>query len=548
MTLRVVLVDDEPIFREGLAADVPWAELGMELVGLAEDGEQALEIIGQQHPDLIITDVRMPFVDGLELVARTQVFLPEAVFVIISGHDEFQYAQRALRLGVKEYVLKPIDLDQLQSTLRKIGAEYENRKNERDEARRLEEAVRQSKPLLRESFFKDLISRQIDSRMIRSRLDEFGYQPRQRLWVAAIVSLDTHINTDRTEFEASYCGLDWSLYSLLKELTAGEETTVAFSTAEDECVLCFSSSNEIKLKKKVSGVFKLIHERAAWEIGCTASMAIGSMVDSAEKLWRSHDQALQALRWRYLLGRDREIWYVDIPVDDRTGQVSLRHLDGAFFTDITIGNWHAVEEAIGALIQDMREQGEQASACIQIVVATLFAEIRKILEDLGIMAEKSSELAFQGYQKILKQPTIEDTKKELLVFLANAMKMIEKQRLGRFKLVIEGAKKYIQTHFKDNKLSLEQVARAVAMSPCYLSAIFKPESGQTLREYITSLRLKRAKELLEVTAYRVGEVGYAVGFNNPTYFSTIFKKYFGISPAEYREANAIPKIKNIKEI
>jgi two-component system response regulator YesN len=527
--LKVVLADDEPLLREGLAADVPWGELGMELVGVAEDGEQALEMIERLLPELVITDVRMPFVDGLQLIERTKEAVPEADFVVISGYDEFQYAQRAIGLGVKEYVLKPIDLGRLCALLERIRGEHERRLRER-------QAVRQGRASQREEFFKGLIRGTVDPGSVRVLLGEFGFGDRCRCWAAAVLILDGPTAAGMRESGLGDGEPDRNLPRLLQALAAQNEGVSVFNSAIDEYVLCLASTGETRLRQTASGIFRRIHEAAAAEMGCTVTIAVGPVVESADRLGDSCEAARQALRWRYLLGAGRDIFYDQMLVSDQAHQLSVDPPGGELFTDITLGNRGAVEAAIDALFRDARDRGEDAHSCLQLAIAVIFSQTGRILNDLGIAPGSLSGPPLRDYRTILELPTIEETQRELMAHLTEVMLVIARQRTGRLKRVTEAAKEYIQAHFTESDLTLEQVARAVALSPCYLSALFKPETGLTLKEYVTSLRLHKARELICSSSYRVAEIGYQVGFSNPNYFSTLFKRRFGRSPKEYRDA------------
>jgi len=525
--LKVVLVDDEPIIREGLLLDVPWKEIGMEVVGQAEDGEQALDVLKETSPDIVLTDVRMPFLGGLDFIREAQKEHPHIVYLIISGHDEFSYAQQAVKLGVDEYILKPIEIVDLKESLKRIKTSIEDRK------KKIHETL-QMKDKLKESLFRDIILKSIGRKDLSPRLEEYSIDTRHQFWIALVISLDGYLSDAAQYTQDQEDQLDWGLYKVLKSSTANIDGAVVVQTGVDECAICASAVNRTKLETVTATLCPNIRGILQEEIQCTATCGIGPVVDNPFELHKSFAKAQQALKLRYVQGGNKEIWYDEKKLEERADNQALNYIDNSLFIEIKLGNTDGVSEKIADLIEDIRNQGDRSKDYMQIMVSSIITEAVKILKDLEIDSSEVIKSTLDSYKEIIDRHTVEEMGISLLEMLHEITSKISSQREGKFAHVIDGVRNYINLHYSENDLSLEQISRAVNMNPVYLSAIFKPESGQTLKEYITGVRMENAKDLLDSSSLRINEICYKVGYNNPTYFSTVFKKKYGKSPADHR--------------
>lgn len=536
--LRVVLVDDEEIIREGIYRAVEWEELGFEVAGQAEDGEQALQIFAEVRPDLIITDIKMPFIDGLELIERIKPDYPEVYIVIISGHDEFNYAQKALKLGAFDYILKPIDLDYLKEMLLRIHSDYELRKKKESEIKVLREKITDNLPLFQEHFFKDLLAGRMSLQEIEKRSDESKFSLNGDFHAILIVQIDDYYLVTLYQDDQERNLLENSFDLLLKNTTIGAQGLYIFESKAGERVILVSEYSREDLVNKIAEFTGELHEKVGGLSGHpTLTVAVGNIYDSLSWLSKSYKEAMEALRYKYILGKSRSILFQDLEITSKKEFKSIILNEEEIISAVKQGDKKLVLERLKNLVATLQTEGSEGRRSylyMQILVSSIYRQSLKLLQEAGGSAEEVFNDPLEVYNRILTFQTVQGMIGELANVLSSIIDYIEIKRYGKFDRLIEKSKEYLNQNFERDDLSLTDVARYVNMSTCYFSLIFKQEVGMTFIDYLTTKRIEKAKELLSTSQYKSYEISYMVGYNNPTYFSTIFKKYVGVSPTEYR--------------
>lgn len=531
--LSVVLVDDEEIIRDGLFNGVDWGSLGLEVVGQAEDGEQALELVAAKKPDIVITDIKMSFIDGLEFIERVKPVYPGIYIIIISGYDEFQYAQKAVKLGAYDYILKPIDLDYFQGLLIKIIREHEQRCKKENEFKALRTRVAANLPLIRTQFIKDLISGGIEPDIIPLKLTEL--EMIQCSWCQALLfQLDDFYLITRDLATEQCRELESSFNKLFQTLDLDTETVV-FENHSHEKVMVAWDGTEEDLDAKVQTWCHLVREAAGDSGQYTLTTAIGAPRDSLDKLAESYQEAASYLQFKFIIGKNREISRQDILEQKGRKEYKADDLNETELLEaLKLGDKQLVTEGVKALFQRMLAMGNDSSAAVQMMVSATYLQALKLLREVGASAEQVFNDPFLVYKGIMAHQTISGMQEELQNRLLSVADFINQRKNKRLTQIINKAKQYISKNYAKDNLSLEEVAAHVKISPCYFSFTFKQEEGINFIDYLTMIRIEKAKTFLTASAYKSYEVSYLVGYNNPTYFSTIFKKCVGLSPSAYR--------------
>lgn len=531
--LSVVLVDDEEIIRDGLFNGVDWGSLGLEVVGQAEDGEQALELVAAKKPDIVITDIKMSFIDGLEFIERVKPVYPGIYIIIISGYDEFQYAQKAVKLGAYDYILKPIDLDYFQGLLIKIIREHEQRCKKENEFKALRTRVAANLPLIRTQFIKDLISGGIEPDIIPLKLTEL--EMIQCSWCQALLfQLDDFYLITRDLATEQCRELESSFNKLFQTLDLDTETVV-FENHSHEKVMVAWDGTEEDLAAKVQTWCHLVREVAGDSGQYTITTAIGAPRDSLDKLAESYQEAASYLQFKFIIGKNREISRQDILEQKGRKEYKADDLNETELLEaLKLGDKQLVTEGVKALFRRMLAMGNDSSAAVQMMVSVTYLQALKLLREVGASAEQVFNDPFLVYKGIMAHQTISGMQEELQNRLLSVADFINQRKNKRLTQIINKAKQYISKNYAKDNLSLEEVAAHVKISPCYFSFTFKQEEGINFIDYLTMIRIEKAKTFLTASAYKSYEVSYLVGYNNPTYFSTIFKKCVGLSPSAYR--------------
>jgi Response regulator containing CheY-like receiver domain and AraC-type DNA-binding domain len=545
--LKVVLVDDEDIIREGLSGAINWEKLGFSIVRQAEDGEQALQAIAETVPDVVITDIKMPFVDGLQLIEAIKPKYPQLYIIIISGHDEFQYAQKAVKLGAFDYILKPIDLEYLETILKNIKSDYERRQQKAREVLTLKEKIANNIPLLREQFFWDIINENIDKTEIAARTEDLKIDPQAKNYGVIIAQFDDYYIITGDMDDSQRRGLEKSFEQLITALCAEGQSVVLTAKAVHETVIVIWGPNTDEVTSAINGLSANIRKRVN-ELGqYTVTVGIGTVVDSVHSLAKSYRQANEVLDYKFILGKNRELYYKDLDLLPKHNLKFMDYDETALISAIKLGDKNAVQERLASLVEILKKNGG-SYLYMQIMVGEIYMQALKILKEAGGLGEEVFNDPLEIYQKMIAYQTVEDITGQLAEALGRIIDYIYMRRSNKFYQTIEKAKEYLKLNYAKDDLTLEDVAKHVNMGPSYFSFTFKQEVGTNFVDFLNHIRLEKAKQLLMVSDCKSYEVSYQVGYNNPTYFSTIFKKYVGVSPTEYKnqfkgETTTIPDSK-----
>ena len=538
--LRVVLVDDEEIIREGLAQGFPWQEAGFAIVGTAEDGEEALKVVAETDPDVVITDIKMPFIDGLEFIARIKPERPDLYIIIISGHDEFHYAQKALKLGADDYILKPIDLDYLRVLLRSIQSDFAERKKKAAEVGALRERLSENLPLLREHFFRELAAGKVNASGLPAQIK--GYQLELRRYcIAVVLQLDDYYLTVAGRTEEERKAFDESFARLIRANLGDDPLAFAYENQPFEFTVFVTEEAPQPLQTKAAGLIARIRAAIADEYTITA--AVGTVKDSVLLFSESCQEAAEALNYKFILGKDRDLYFGDVvvPAEQRPAFEGLGYQEAELMTAVRLADAALIRRQLGALIAEIREHGVSSRVYLRMVVSSIYLQALQVIKKTDCSPEEIFDHPLDVYQKIIAHQTIDGMAGELERVLVRVVDFINVKKGRKFYQVIAKAQEYLAQNYTRDDLSLEEVAGAVHMSSCYFSLIFKQETGNSFVDYLTKVRIEKAKELLLVSDSRSYEISYQIGYNNPTYFSTLFKKYVGVSPTEFRSHSAKAK-------
>jgi two-component system, response regulator YesN len=537
--LKVILADDEEIIRDGIHGSIDWESLGFEVVGQAEDGEQAIEIVEQTDPDIIITDIRMPFINGLEFIQAIRSKHDKAYIIIISGHDEFKYAQKALKLGVYDYILKPLDIDYLEKLLLKIKHEIEVDSNKENEINVLKEKASRNMPLLKEKFLKDIIYERIEWNKNSNKYEHLDFS-HNIFAVTMIAQIDDYYVVTKDMSESDKKLLDKAFCSAIKGTEEKFSGMAAIEVSKQEYIVCTVNERKEMLKKNIIDICSEIRKRMVDIYGShneyTLTIGIGNIYETVHDLNKSYKEASEGLVNKFILGSGRNIYFEKVKGEVKRNQNDVNFVDGEMISAIKLLNKQLIDNRIKAIMSNMNTRSFESGQYIKIMVTNVFIQTLKIVKELSGVIEEIFDDPIEIYNKIMVHETMEGMIKELKEFLFKVIDYLNIKKGGKFRLAIEKAKEYIYQNYSDKDCSLESVSRFVNISSCYFSVIFKQEVGETFIDFITRIRIEKAKELLNLSGYKTYEISYLVGYNNPTYFSTTFKKYTGYSPSEYRQS------------
>ncbi|WP_163195338.1 response regulator [Clostridium thermarum] len=528
---KLILVDDEEEVRKGVLKKIEWEKYGFEIVGEAENGREALDMVERTFPDLVITDIKMPFMNGIELAEYLKEKSPTTKVIILTGFDEFEYAHKAIKLNVIEYVLKPISARELIEVLIKTKALLDEEIMERKNIEALRENYVRSLPLLKEKFLAALITNTMSKAEIEERAKNYNIDLNGNNFVVSTVRVENH------SYQASYEEKElfaFALLNVINEIISKYDVGTAFMYGSDVVIICvFKNIEKEASAKRALKILEELQLTIKKYINLSVTIAVGNFCPDVTLISNSYKNSLTALDYRVLLGTDRIIWIEDVEPksNDRLHFDSAK--EHALSSSLKVGT----EEDINKTIDEFFNEISSSKASIKDYQIYLMEIITAILKVAKASDINLSEILAEGYNLFTDLFSFNDLI-EIKTGLKNlCIKIMEKISLGRqdtSKSIVKEAKEYIESHYMESDLGINDLCSFLHISPTYFSSIFKKETKMTFVNYLTQVRMNAAKELLKTTNLKAFEIAEKVGYSEPNYFSYSFKKNFGISPSEFR--------------
>ena len=525
--LKVIIADDEARVCRLVQMLVDWDALDMRVVGTASNGVEALELVIKLVPDILITDMRMPGCDGLELIEKAKQAAPDLEIAIISGYAQFEYAQTALRHGVGGYLLKPIKKSALISTLEKLGNKCREHAASAEAMESLRKDIEKSHELLRYRLIGDLLQKRLDAPSREQLGDEYGFCVGDGLLQVFILKMDYDLDC----FNGSSLGVIKKKAEEILGATVFPSCLagmVQFHESAGFGIASYAPQNAGLVRRALRQCLNQLETQKPLFGPVEFTLAVGIAVGAAEKLPLSMEGARHAISERIVEGTGRMLEDAPPP----SGIDQRRLLDKY---NRSIGH------AIDALAVDIADMAADE----------LYSDARRVpdvrgkeLMDLALSAGKlfAARLNINGKADALREleercwlsssaPMLYASLRD---FQRQHIQDAREQRESEAALPILIAKKYVQQHFRE-PITLEDVCAATGFSVSYFSSMFKKETGEGFSKYLTSARIGQAKNLLQGTALSVVEICGQVGYNDLKHFTRTFKKMTGMSPGQYRK-------------
>lgn len=541
--LKIFLAEDEVIVRETIKRMIPWENLGFELVGEAADGEMALPLLLRQKPDLLITDIKMPFMDGLTLAKVAKKEIPGLKVVILSGYDDFNYAKQAINIGVEDYLLKPITKNALIERLTEIRSRYEHEKTQKEYYEKFHREMQAYEKNSSRDFFEALVSGSMDMMEIYRRSEKLGLDIVAEAYNVLIFTMNCE--EDFSGQREGYSEWEAESLELLEEFFSENTSAMLFrcnifsygvlikgqkETIEENTRSCVSEIQRILDRKE---------QKRQWFV------AAGEPVERLSQIQKSYYSASRAFSQRYLY--DENILYYDemasmekknVTEDDSTylQKVDVNALNPAILQKfLSNGLLEETENFVKDYFYAIGQEPLESLVFRNYVTLNVRFSVMSFLKEIGCDT------------RTLEQEDTEDVLSESSKSLENAIAYAEKiisqaialrdQNSGnKNRSILKTAVDFIDSHYMEEDMSLNKAANAANVSANHFSALFSQNMGQTFIEYLTNLRMNKAKEYLRCTSMRSSEIAGEIGYKDAHYFSYLFKKTQGMTPSDYRKA------------
>jgi two-component system, response regulator YesN len=511
---KVFLVEDEITTREGIRDNVDWKSMGFDLCGEAQDGEIALPQIEATQPDVLITDIKMPFMDGLQLCKIIREHMEWMKIIIISGYNDFQYAQTAIKLGVTEYILKPVSVQDLQTTLAKVAISLDKEKSERAYLKRLRSQVDDNLFLLREKFLLRLITGGESSISAIEQSQQLGLN---------ILSPFYQVIFFKVKLSNSTQPIDYNTCQQVEKLIVSLVTTNndALLTKKDmeEFVLILKGENLDQVEQEGQFLAQLIQDEVENNTPYKLEVGVGTPQQRLGDLHRSYANALVNVKGSH------EAFEVD-------NLKKLDHLELRRFLED--GQSTNFDVFFDQNLRPIVEAALRSNLLMQYVCVDISMTIAQFISDQGGSAGQLFPSRYAEELFLSNPQSLEQFKAQTKTLFTTTLIFRDSQNKNDRAAIIHQAIQYIDAHFSDANLSLNEVAAQVNFSPNHFSAVFRDETGGTFRDHLTHTRIEQAKKLLRTTNIKCSDVAIQCGYNDPHYFSMIFRKNCGVSPHQFR--------------
>ncbi len=523
---KLFLVEDEIVARKSIRDNINWSATGFEFCGEASDGEIALPLIQSVRPDVLITNIKMPFMDGLRLIRVIRKSMPDIKIIILSRHGEFDYVHEAIKLGITEYLLKPITPEKLTAVLQRVASQLDEGRQARENLQGLKNQVEDSLVILREKFLLKVVLGNIPPSEIVEKAHRLKLDMLARAYQVMVVKAELYMGAIN---QISVAKLEY-IETLISRVTQDHTSIISFHKDVEELVLIIKGDSTKQLEQRTYFLARLLKEDVESQMECLLTIGIGSPKERLRDVAQSFSEA-----YRNTLSLNGQISLNGLT--DQLGSSDLQKLDGTMIEQfLKTGIKADLDKFYESNISPLSKSLLNPPIFLHYFIVGLLITTSRFITGLGgnpgdILSQWQQPETVIGLIKTPQQIK-EQTYKFLLAALDFRDNYASKQ--SQYDDMIHNAHSYIDEHFADAEISLNEVAAHVSLSGSHFSMIFSRETGETFIEYLTRQRIKKARELLRTTSLNAKEIAFEVGYNNPHYFYLVFKKFSGVSPTEFR--------------
>lgn len=498
--MRAIICDDDKIILNGLCSVIDWESLGVTIVGTAENGRDGIRLLQEQQPDLLMTDIRMPHVDGLKMIEEGKKINSKLMAGVFSGYDDFEYARKALKLGVEDYLSKPIPVDELIGIVSRCVQKFRH---------------------ARENDYQEL-EHQIRKLLMYEDTDNVDVTASGQSWGSVLIA----------ELPEGMTPCAYEQHMKQTETIIRNLGGYILSLKNNYCEAAFICHSKMSTEIRVQECIRQIRKALKPE-GLSITCAVSSARYGLKEVSRCYQEAQEVLKLKYVRGENQDLYYQDI--ENETGHSYPEDiLKTDLITPLKIGDTDALKKRLNELNLHLQKTGNDSYLYLQFIVGNLYSSLFQELSRDGISAKLIFEDPVEEYRKLLNCNTIQ---KAIAVLSDNLMRVcqyIMAQKQQSYSPPVLKALQYITANSQTPTLSLDDISDNVGLSSGRFSTLFKTETGMTFTDYLLKTRMEKAKELMLNPNKKIYEIALESGYDNIPYFSTAFRKYTGYSPSEYR--------------
>ena len=536
--LKVFLVEDESVVRESLRNNIPWKEYGFNFVGEASDGEMALPLIRKTAPDVLITDIKMPFMDGLSLSHIVKKEFPSMRVIIMSGYDDFEYAKRAIKEGVDQYISKPITKSGMKEVLDSVKEKIEKERTQQGYLMQYEMETQEYEQLQRREFFEKVLTGTMPVKDIYVEAGKLSLDITASAFSLILFSIKDKEKSVEEIGSVEYCKALEELMSYFLRFPAYILSRWSLNTY----IVVVKGEKEIVEEYVERGVAKITEICEGKDNKIEWYVAAGKSVERFSALEKCFNLVNHAFACRFfvqdthILTEETTAKYTSARNDGSIGNIDNAKVDGAVLKGfLSTGTESEIGEFVSEYLTSLGDALKSHVFRNFFVLNSVFA-VSSFLEDNGVSKEDVNDNLFSpdnGYE--IKHEQIAGFMESLL---KSALELRDGASNKRGNKLISDAIAYIDENYMNESCTLGDVAEALSVNSSYLSTMFSKEMDTTFVKFLTAKRLEKARDLLAKERMHTADVAAAVGYKDSHYFSFVFRKMYGMSPKEYRNQNS----------
>jgi two-component system response regulator YesN len=527
--MKLCVIDDIKSVVDMISRKIEWQEHDIEIVGTALDGEEGLRLVQEMKPELILTDIRMPKMDGLQMTQAILESAPKSKIIILSAYTDFSYAQQAIRFGAFDFVKKPFSIDEIVSVVLKAKAACEEEQRETAKIQEMEQKIKESMPILRQEYLTLLIHHQTNEISARKRWEFLGIELEPSNFITFIVEIDQFMDKFHTLPVQEIEWIRFSLQNIMEETIASLTKGIVFREAIHRYVCVMNGSDNHLAAEIAEACCANIAQFSRF----TVSIGIGLGVKGIHELPYSYRQALTALSYHFYTEGNGVFSYMNISNEPKGLLAYSITKEQDFLFALRSGNSEKsgllLEEICNELVevQPLPEPKYIENVCYELATKIF----RVILEKFPYETVRQMENQINDI-KGKDQPSLHELRSLLTDLCLEGCGLIEKERSNESTKIIHQARDYIRANL-NRDVSLEHCARQINLSQGYFSNLFKKVLGISFQQFVIQEKMEKAKSML-IDDFQVQEIAQELGYEHRRYFSDIFKKQTGMTPSEFR--------------
>ena len=524
---KVILVDDEAEVIDMIEKKIHWNDLGFEVAGSATNGVKALELVEKLQPDVVLTDIKMPYMDGLELSRRLNREYPNIYIMLCTGFDEFEYAKEAVHLEIKEYMLKPVNATELSESLTNLKHTLDREREEKLNVKKLNDYFQEVLPKLQSNFFISLIEGRVEKQEYERFLQAYQVDMKGPLFGCVIF----HTSENHVPEGMNPLLLSMSVEREIKQRLMDQWNCREFIYMGNTLLIL-----ELDAEDKITQITDACDRFCRWAyriMGAVVTAGIGTVCDSLYEISLSYERAREAVSYRVLYGTKRAINIGEIVPKEQIKPVqSEESRMQTLFRAIRIGDSTEIERAAHGEMEKLHKNTETMSQ-YNLATMEIVSGFFKFCTDNSLDFNKISGNMQNIYEKVSQMD-----ESSLTAWIVQMSETIsEKLKCARNssarRLIVE-AQNIVKERYMEADISLDEICTVLGVSNSYFSSLFKKEAGKSFISYLTDYRMDIAAEMILNTDEKSYTIAEKVWYLDANYFSYVFKKKFGVSPSKYR--------------